>query len=101
MNTHPDVSDESADTATISDDGSRSLHAKAPPWPIPAQLNLFIAAVQLLALSALLLIAGRVSFWPWVPVLALGYALLMNSAYLMLHEAEHALLHPNRHVNDA
>lgn len=67
---------------------------------IPAKLNLAIAALQLLVLGALLLTAGRVSLWPWVPLLATGYALVMNSAYLMLHEAEHGLLHPHRLLND-
>lgn len=69
-------------------------------FAIPARLNLAIAAAQLAGLLALLLIAGRVAFWPWVPLLAIGYALLMNSAYLMLHEAEHGLLHPHRPTND-
>jgi fatty acid desaturase len=69
--------------------------------PIPARLNLMIAAGQLLALTSLLLLAGRVAFWPWVPLLAIAYALLMNSGYLMLHEAEHGLLHPHRGINDA
>ncbi len=32
--------------------------------------------------------------------LAIAYALLMNSAYAMLHEAEHGLLHGNRRIND-
>src|SRR2546422_18900 len=67
---------------------------------IPARLNLVIAAAQLVALIALLLGSAQVRFWPWVPLLAIGYALVMNSAYLMLHEAEHGLLHPNRAIND-
>ena len=76
---------------------------KAPPEarPLPAWLNLAIAGAQLAALVALLLAAGRLPFWPWTPLLAIGYALVMNSAYLMLHEAEHSLLHPDRRVNDA
>lgn len=69
--------------------------------PIPARLNLLIAAAQLAALVALLLGAGRLPFWPWAPLFAVGYALAMNSAYLLLHEAEHGLLHPNRSLNDA
>lgn len=77
------------------------MQVAAPRFPIPAALNLLIATAQLGSLVALLLLAGRVSFWPWVPLLAVGYALLMNSAYLMLHEAEHALLHPNPVFNDA
>lgn len=67
---------------------------------IPARLNLGIAALQLASLIGLLLGAGRLPFWPWTPLFALGYALIMNSAYLMLHEAEHGLLHPHRGVND-
>lgn len=73
------------------------IHAR----PIPARLNLLIATAQLAALVGLLLLAGRVAFWPWLPLLALAYALLMNSAYLMLHEAEHGMLHPDRQLNDA
>lgn len=83
------------------------MHPDAPTaaparsdFPIPARLNLLLAAAQFSGLLLLLLAAGRVSFWPWLPLLALGYALLMNSAYLMLHEAEHGLLHPNRRLND-
>ena len=68
--------------------------------PIPARLNLLIAALQLTLLVGLLILAGRLAFWPWVPVLAVAYALVMNSAYLMLHEAEHGLLHPNHSVNE-
>src|SRR5687767_868455 len=75
--------------------------ANGQRFPIPARLNLVIAAGQFALLAAILIVAGHVSFWPWVPVLALGYALLMNSAYLMLHEAEHGMLHPHRAINDA
>jgi fatty acid desaturase len=35
-----------------------------------------------------------------VALLALGYGVVMNSAYAMLHEAEHGILHPRRGVND-
>lgn len=74
--------------------------APAGRFPIPARLNLVLAGLQLAALVTLLLLAGRLPFWPWVPLLAVAYALVMNSAYLMLHEAEHGLLHPNRTLND-
>lgn len=33
-------------------------------------------------------------------LVALGYGLVMNSTYAMLHEAEHNLLHPNKRVNE-
>jgi fatty acid desaturase len=68
--------------------------------PIPSRLNLAIAAGQLVALLALLAAAGKVES-PWtLATLAIGYALMMNSAYAMLHEAEHGSLHENRVVND-
>ena len=72
----------------------------APPRTIPARLNLLIALIQLALLVGLLLGAGRLAFWPWAPLLAVAYALVMNSAYLMLHEAEHGLLHPDRRINE-
>ncbi len=66
---------------------------------LPSRLNLLIAALQLAALLALLAVAGFVSGWA-LAALAVAYALVMNSAYAMLHEAEHGLLHDNRRVND-
>jgi fatty acid desaturase len=66
---------------------------------IPARLNLGIAAVQLALLCLILWAAGRVHSWSAVAALSLAYGIVMNSAYAMLHEAEHNLLHPNRTVN--
>jgi fatty acid desaturase len=71
-----------------------------PHHPIPARINLAIAAIQLAALLTLLWAAGRVHGWGLLLV-SVGYGLVMNSAYAMLHEAEHGILHPNRIVNDA
>lgn len=68
-------------------------------FPIPARLNLVIAACQLIALCLLLWGAGQVSAWWAVVLLALGYGIVMNSAYAMLHEAEHNLLHPDPKTN--
>jgi fatty acid desaturase len=70
-------------------------------FPIPARLNLGIAAVQVAALGSILWAAGQVRGWGWVALLSLAYGLAMNSGYAMLHEAEHNLLHPNRIVNQA
>jgi fatty acid desaturase len=66
---------------------------------IPARLNLVIATVQLLLLCTILWAAGRVETWAGVAGLSLAYGIVMNSAYAMLHEAEHNLLHPNAIVN--
>jgi fatty acid desaturase len=69
--------------------------------PIPARLNLCIAAVQLVSMLTIFWAAGSVTHWWSVLMLALGYGVVMNSAYAMLHEAEHGILHPHRGLNDA
>ncbi len=70
-------------------------------FPLPGRLNLAIAGLQGITLLSLLAAAGMVnSIWS-LAGLAVGYTLVMNSAYAMLHEAEHGLLHPNRILNDA
>lgn len=74
---------------------------KARGYPIPAKRNLAIAFIQLGALLSILWAAGQVHRWWWVALLSLAYGIAMNSAYAMLHEAEHNLLHPNPIVNQA
>jgi fatty acid desaturase len=73
----------------------------SPRYPIPANRNLAIAGVQLVALLSILWAAGQVDRWWWVAILSLAYGVAMNSAYAMLHEAEHNLLHPNPVVNQS
>ncbi len=69
-------------------------------FPIPGRLNLAISALQLVTLLGLLAAAGAVDSHWTLAGLAIAYALVMNSTYAMLHEAEHGLLHPNRIVNE-
>ena len=69
-------------------------------FPLPSRLNLAIAAFQILVLLGLLAAAGFVTSGLALVGLAIAYALAMNSAYAMLHEAEHGLLHTNRRLND-
>jgi fatty acid desaturase len=68
-------------------------------YPIPGRLNLTIAGAQLIALLSILWATGQVHTGWAVALLALAYGIAMNSAYAMLHEAEHNLLHPNPVVN--
>jgi fatty acid desaturase len=68
-------------------------------YPIPATLNLLIAAIQITALLALLRLSATATGW-WLLAVALGYGVVMNSAYAMLHEAEHGILHPRRAINE-
>lgn len=74
--------------------------AESEERPLPGRLNLVIAAAQLALLVVLLWAAGRVTSGWMLLGLAAGYALVMNSAYAMLHEAEHRILHPDRRVNE-
>ena len=74
--------------------------AESQTFPIPARLNLIISAAQIAALLALLRLSAEASGW-WLALVALGYAIVMNSSYAMLHEAQHGMLHPNRRINDA
>lgn len=68
-------------------------------FPIPARLNLAISAAQLTTLLGLLRLSADATGWRLAAV-ALGYGLVMNSAYAMLHEAQHGILHPDRRLND-
>ena len=68
-------------------------------YPIPARLNLLIVGVQLLAAMAIFIGAALATSWWQVGVLALGFAVVGNSIYAIIHEAEHGLLHPNKTVN--
>jgi fatty acid desaturase len=70
-------------------------------FAIPGRLNLTIAAVQTVSLLGLLAAAGSVDHLGMLAGLAFAYALVMNSTYAMLHEAEHGLLHPNKRWNES
>lgn len=72
-----------------------------PRRTIPRRLNLAIAAAQLVTLCAILWAAGRVESWAAIAALSVAYGIAMNSAYAMLHEGEHNLLHPDARVNQA
>jgi fatty acid desaturase len=84
-------------------DISRELvdRCSAEQLAIPARLNLAISAAQILVLAGVLAATARGSSWLSVSLLAVIYGVAMNSAYAMLHEAEHKLLHPNLWINDS
>lgn len=69
-------------------------------YPIPARLNFAIASAVCVTNATLLILAGRIeSLWA-LAGLACGYAIVMNTGYAIIHEAEHDLLHPNKKWND-
>lgn len=67
---------------------------------VPNRLNLVIIAGQLFAFAGCVWGAARVeSGWALLG-LALGFGVVMNSVYSIIHEAEHAMLFSNRRWND-
>jgi fatty acid desaturase len=70
-------------------------------FAIPGRTNLCIAALLLCVLPSLLWMAGQVDQWWALLLLSLGFGIVGNSTYAMLHEAEHNLLHPNARINHA
>lgn len=71
-----------------------------PPARIPWRLNLVITGLQLIAIAACCVLAARVDSWWELGLLSVGFGLLMNSVYSIIHEAEHAMLLPDRRWND-
>lgn len=69
-------------------------------YTIPGNLNICIAAFQLLVFAAIVTCAAYSTHWWQVACLAFAMAILGNSIYSIIHEAEHGILHRNRMVND-
>ena len=69
--------------------------------PIPTAANLAVVAAQLAAVAGLLWAAGRVHGGWWTAAVAVAFAVVMNSVYSTVHEAQHGMLLPGRRANDA
>ncbi len=67
---------------------------------IPSWVNGVIVVLQVLAISGCIYLARVVSEWWQLALLAVGFGILMNSVYSIIHEAEHGMLFPNRAWND-
>jgi fatty acid desaturase len=67
---------------------------------IPTVANAGIVAAQVASLFACFAAASHVrGFWPLF-ALAVAFGVLMNSVYSVIHEAEHAMLFPDRRANE-
>src|SRR4051794_2872944 len=67
---------------------------------IPCGLNVLIIVGQLLAIGACCYAAACVGAGWWLALLAVAFAIVMNSVYSIIHEAEHAMLFRSRLWND-
>lgn len=74
--------------------------ARETAFPIPKHLNLAIIGSQLVALSAIFWGAAVADAWWHLALLAVAMAIVGNSVYSIIHEAEHGMLHPNSKCND-
>lgn len=69
-------------------------------YPIPVRLNLLIICGQLIAMLAIFLGAAAANTSWQLLLLAGAFAIVGNSVYSIVHEAEHRVLHPNPRIND-
>ncbi len=69
-------------------------------FPIPASVNLCIAAIQVISAFVIFYLTSLASEWRQILGLACAFGVLGNSIYSIIHEAEHGILHPVRWIND-
>ena len=67
---------------------------------IPSAANAAIIIAQLLCLGVSFYAAARVQHAWAIALLAIGFGILMNSVYSIIHEAEHAMLFHDRRLNE-
>jgi fatty acid desaturase len=76
-------------------------HPSTTAWRIPGLLNAAIIGAQLCALAACFYLASRADLGWWLAPLAVVFAIVMNSVYSIIHEAEHGMLFANPRLNVA
>lgn len=68
-------------------------------WVIPARLNITLALSAWLVAAGLLWLGSHAqAWWHWL-LACLGFALVNNTIFSLLHETVHGVFHPNRQVN--
>jgi len=70
-------------------------------YPIPWRLNLAVVFAQFTFFGIVVWLTSLATVWWQVALLAIVYAVLGNSIYAMMHEAEHGILVPSRQWNNA
>ncbi len=83
------------------DSGTTSPTTDPLKYPIPVRWNLGIVGAQLASCGLVFYATSLAAHWWQLIGLAIIFAILGNSIYSIIHEAEHGILHPNRKLNDA
>jgi fatty acid desaturase len=68
--------------------------------PVPWRINLAVIVAQLIAFAGTVWATAHANSAWQVALLAIVFAVVGNSIYATVHEAEHGMLHPNRRIND-
>ena len=84
----------------MSDDPRSESRVRPRRNPIPNRINGVIVAAQLAAIAACFAWLRSVESGWELAALAGVFAIVMNSVYSTIHEAEHAMLFSHRRVND-
>jgi fatty acid desaturase len=84
----------------MSDETKPATQSHHRNYPIPGNLNLLIAAMQVCCAVTVFYLTAIADHWWQILLLALFFAILGNSIYSIIHEAEHGILHPRPLLND-
>lgn len=68
--------------------------------PIPGRLNIFIAIISFIIALFMLFGASHFTQWWQIGLCAVGYALIGNTMFSLLHECVHRIFHKNKTIND-
>jgi fatty acid desaturase len=77
------------------------MNPDSPDYPIPRRLNVALAFLAAGAALALLRLASRASNAGTLLACAVGFSLVNNTLFSLLHEATHGIFHPSSAVNAA
>ncbi len=73
----------------------------SPAYPVPSRLNAAVVVLQAAAVAACFAAIRDISGgWP-LAAAAVAFAVVMNSVYASIHEAEHGILFAHPRLNDA
>jgi fatty acid desaturase len=86
---------------TMSDLSHAATGAGSETLPIPARLNIAIAASAIVVAIACLWLASHSPHWIILLGAACVFSFANNTIFSLLHECVHGSFHPNRHVNES
>ena len=75
----------------MSDETKPATQSHHRNYPIPGNLNLLIAAMQVCSAVTVFYLTAIADQWWQILLLALFFAILGNSIYSIIHEAEHSI----------